>query len=354
MAELSTIGSAPVGMDVEDSDYEASPARKGSRGRPRFTEGDDSDYDSSPVGGRQDHADDSDYEGDSTRDLEAECADRAAATVGWERELPSDLEGDDSDCECCDARAPSPAPSTATDVSEPGSDLEADSELVAIDEAAVTRRGTRASAAAAEEAFDIMETPVNGLQWQDVNFPLYSDRRFDHLARAPPRAPVPVPVPPPAPEPEPEPEPAPAPAPGLSDMTVELLEQCIAKLRNPDAARSSKSLRFRDLPESDPMLEAHEGDCTYAKIASFVKVHAPESEELLGWILFKALVLVTERHNNLRTFLEYVRTAKWFNVLGHLCEDVVEWEVTRDNQKSVKACLVEIYNTLKRIAGNAL
>ena len=96
MAALSTIGSAPVGMDVDDSDYDASPTPKGSRALLRFTEGDDSDYDPSPIGGQRDHADDSDYEGGSMGDLAAECADWAAATVGA-RELPSDLEGDDSD-----------------------------------------------------------------------------------------------------------------------------------------------------------------------------------------------------------------------------------------------------------------
>jgi len=332
MAELSTIGSAPVEMDADDSDYEASPARTGSRGRLRFTEGDDSDYDPSPAGRQLDHADDSDYEGGSMGDL---------ATVGA-RELPSDLESDDSDLEA----------GAAAGVSEPGSDLEADLELVAIDATTVKRRETRASAAAEEEEFDIMETPVNGLQWQDVNFPLFSDRRFDHLAPAP--APAPEPAPAPVPEPAPEPAPEPKRKDRLSDQTAALIERCIEGLRNPDAAKSSKPLRFRDLPERDPMLEAHEGDCTYAKIASFAKAWVPKNQETLVWVLVKALALVTERHHDLRTFLEYVRTEQWFNVLGHLCDHVVEWTVTAENRPSVQACLMEIYNTLKWIAREVL
>ena len=178
MAEASTMGAtrAPMEEAEEDSDYEASPKRKCAEVNRRFTEGDDSDYEPSPIALREgeEYADDSDYEGaGSSGDLTAALANWSAATVGA-RELPKDLEADDSDYEC----------NSPTDVNDAGSDAEAPE-----------------------------PTPA----------PAPAPSSAPAATKAPPRPP-----------------PAPGRADGLSDATAALLEKCINKLRHSDAAQHRK------------------------------------------------------------------------------------------------------------------
>ena len=152
----------------------------------------------------------------------------------------------------------------------------------------------------------------------------------------------------------PEPPPATLRAGNASGHTLKLLERCDRELMKlSDPVQVPKPLRWRDLPARDDMLEAYPGEDTYAKIASLVGRWVPTSKDEIVWVLVKALALETPLYSDTRSFLRYVRKTKWNHVLGHLCENVVEWELTAENQLSVQSCLEDMYKTLLHIEEHA-